>query len=86
MLGLRSEGVREWNYATNLHNPGGMAERDLLAAADFACQREVWDRCINTSERTKTVIDTTQRFPTPFRATVVERAQALAWTRPMCTA
>ncbi len=77
MLGLRSEGVREWNYATNLHNPGGMAERDLLAAADFACQREVWDRCINTSERTKTVIDTTQRFPTPFRATVVERAQGI---------
>jgi soluble lytic murein transglycosylase len=77
MLGLRSEGVREWNYATNLHNPGGMAERELLAAADFACQREVWDRCINTSERTKTVIDTTQRFPTPFRATVVERAQGI---------
>ncbi len=34
-----------------------MSERELLAAADFACQREVRDRCINTSERTKTVID-----------------------------
>ena len=77
LLGLRSEGVREWNYATNLHTPGGMSERELLAAADFACQREVWDRCINTSERTKTVIDVNQRFPMPFRNTVVERAQGI---------
>ena len=77
VLGLRSEGVREWNYTTNLHTPGGMADRELLAAADLACQREVWDRCINTSERTKTVTDTTQRFPTPFRNAVVERAQGI---------
>lgn len=77
LLGLRSEGVREWNYATNLHTPGGMADRELLAAADFACQREVWDRCINTSERTKTVTDMAQRFPMPFRAAVVERAQGI---------
>ena len=77
LLGLRSEGVREWNYTTNLHTPGGMADRDLLAAADFACQREVWDRCINTSERTKTVTDMAQRFPMPFRAAVVERAQSI---------
>ena len=74
-IGLRSEGVREWNYATNLHNPGGMGERELLAAADFACQREVWDRCINTSERTKTVFDYTQRFPMPYQSTVVARSQ-----------
>ena len=76
-LGLRSEGVREWNYTTNLHTPGGMADRELLAAADLACQREVWDRCINTSERTKAVTDATQRFPTPFRNAVVERAQGI---------
>ncbi len=77
LLGLRSEGVREWNYTTNLHQSGGMGDRELLAAADFACQREVWDRCINTSERTKDVIDTTQRFPTPFRSAVVERATGI---------
>ncbi|MFN3376775.1 MAG: transglycosylase SLT domain-containing protein [Burkholderiaceae bacterium] len=77
LMGLRAEGVREWNYSTNLHTPGGMADRELLAAADFACQREVWDRCINTSERTRGVIDVTQRFPMPFRAAVVERSQAI---------
>ncbi|RYF22469.1 MAG: lytic transglycosylase domain-containing protein [Comamonadaceae bacterium] len=77
LLGLRSEGVREWNYTTNLHTPGGMPDRELLAAADFACQREVWDRCINTSERTKSFVDITQRFPMPFRNAVVERAQGI---------
>ena len=74
-MGLRSEGVREWNYATNLHTPGGMAERDLLAAADLACQHEVWDRCINTSERTTGAPDYTQRFPMPYQSTVVARSQ-----------
>ena len=29
LLGIRGEGVREWNYATNLHTPGGMSEREL---------------------------------------------------------
>jgi soluble lytic murein transglycosylase len=72
-LGLRSEGVREWNYSTNLHQRGGMSERELLAAADLACQREVWDRCINSSERTKSVIDFEQRFPMPHKDAVLQR-------------
>ena len=76
-IGLRSEGVREWNYATNLHVRGGMADRELLAAADFACQREVWDRCINTSERTRTALDLEQRFPMPFRESVVRRTREI---------
>ncbi|MDM0122523.1 lytic transglycosylase domain-containing protein [Variovorax arabinosiphilus] len=74
-IGLRPEGVREWNYATNLHDKGGMGDRELLAAADFACQREVWDRCINTSERTKGAIDIEQRFPMPFHDTVLRKSQ-----------
>jgi soluble lytic murein transglycosylase len=76
-LGIRGEGVREWNYATNLEKPGGMAERELLAAAQFACEREVWDRCINTSDRTKTEFDIEQRFPMPFRESVVRRSQEI---------
>lgn len=76
-IGLRAEGVREWNYTTNLHNPGGMNDRELLAAADLACQRQVWDRCINTSERTRAVIDFEQRFPMPLRETVVRRASGI---------
>ena len=76
-LGIRSEGVREWNYATNLTRPGGMADRELLAAAQLACDREVWDRCINTSERTKAEFDFSQRFPMPFRESVVRRTREI---------
>lgn len=76
-IGLRAEGNREWNYATNLHDKGGMADRELLAAADLACQREVWDRCINTSERTKGTIDIDQRFPMPFRDTVLRKSEEI---------
>ena len=77
LIGLRSEGVREWNYSTNLHQRGVMGERELLAAAQFACDRQIWDRCINTSERTTTVADFDQRFPMPFRESVVRRSQAI---------
>jgi soluble lytic murein transglycosylase len=71
-LGLRHEGVREWNFTLR-----GMSERELLGAAQWACEREVWDRCINTSDRTKLEIDMAQRFPLPFRDQIVARAQAL---------
>jgi soluble lytic murein transglycosylase len=76
-IGLRGEGNREWNYSTNLHRPGGLVDRELLAAAQLACDREVWDRCINTSERTKAEFDFEQRFPTPFRESVVKRAREI---------
>ena len=77
-IGLRAEGVREWNYSTNLAAPGGMTDRELLAAAQFACDKQIWDRCINTSERTKGVVDLEQRFPMPFRDAVVKRAQSIS--------
>jgi soluble lytic murein transglycosylase len=76
-IGLRPEGTREWNYTTNLHQPGGMTDRQLLAAADLACQRQVWDRCINTSERTRSFMDYTQRYPMPFQNSVVARSQSI---------
>lgn len=76
-IGLRPEGVREWNFSTNLAKPGGMSDRELLAAAQFACDKQIWDRCINTSERTKALIDLEQRFPMPFREAVVKRAQSI---------
>ena len=69
-IGLRSEGVREWNFTLR-----GMGERELLAVAQLACEREVWDRCINTSDRTRNEIDIAQRFPTPFRDQVVAKAR-----------
>jgi soluble lytic murein transglycosylase len=76
-LGLRSEGTREWNYEVALHTPGGMTERELLAAAQLACDNQVWDRCINTSERTPQSRDHAQRFPMPYEAAVVKRSKEI---------
>jgi soluble lytic murein transglycosylase len=69
-LGLRGEGVREWNYSLR-----GMTDRELLAAAQWACEREVYDRCINASERARTEVDVALRYPMPFREQLVGRAR-----------
>ena len=71
-IGLRSEGVREWNFTLR-----GLGDRELLAAAQLACDREVWDRCINTSDRTRAEVDMAQRFPMPFRKEVVAQAREI---------
>ena len=71
-IGLRPEGVREWNYSIR-----GLGDRELLAAAQLACDREVWDRCINTSDKTRAEIDVEQRFPTPLRKDVSARAKEI---------
>jgi soluble lytic murein transglycosylase len=71
-LGLRNEGVREWNFTLR-----GMSERELFAAAEWACEREVWDRCINTSDRTRIDIDLAQRYPMPYRDIVIARSQEI---------
>jgi soluble lytic murein transglycosylase len=70
-LGLRSEGVREWNFTLR-----GLQDRELLAAAAWACEREVWDRCINTSDRSKVEVDLAQRYPLPHRELLEAKARA----------
>ncbi|MDE2401104.1 MAG: lytic transglycosylase domain-containing protein [Burkholderiales bacterium] len=74
-LGWRTEAVREWNYTLSYGKPGGLNDRELLAVAEVACEHEIWDRCINTSERTRQEIDLNQRFPTPFKRDVMAAAQ-----------
>lgn len=74
-LGLRTEGGREWVYAVALHTPGGMSDRELLAAAHVACAQRMWDRCISTSLRTRYYIDHSQRFPMPFEDVVLTRSR-----------
>jgi soluble lytic murein transglycosylase len=69
-IGLRSEGVREFNFHLR-----GLGDRELLAAAQLACEREVWDRCISASERTRELVDLRLRFPTPYREQVLARAR-----------
>ena len=71
-LGLRNEGVREWNFSLR-----GMNDRALRAAAERACEQAVWDRCINTSERTRNEIDLAQRYPMPYRSEVIAKSAEL---------
>lgn len=59
-MNMRFEGYREWNWQLRK-----MSERQLLAAAEFARRSNVLDRMVNTSDRTKTEVDFTQRFPSP---------------------
>jgi soluble lytic murein transglycosylase len=79
-IGLRQDGVREWNYATGLVDSAGqrgrLNERERLAAAQLACDLAIWDRCINTSERS-VQMDAVQRYPMPFKDDVVEAANRI---------
>ena len=70
--GLRNEANREWNFTLR-----GMDDRTLRATAEVGCERQLWDRCINTSDRTKVEIDMVQRFPMPFRREMVARAREI---------
>jgi len=77
-LDMRTEAVREWNWALR-----GMGDRELLAAAELARRHEVWDRAINTAERTRYEHDFTLRFLSPFAEQIrpVARQQSVddAW-------
>jgi soluble lytic murein transglycosylase len=69
---LRFEGTREWNWALR-----DFSDRKLLVAAEYARQNEILDRMVNTSERTRTEFDYTQRFPAPHDDILQPTAQGL---------
>jgi soluble lytic murein transglycosylase len=61
-MNLRFEGNREWNW--ELRN---MTDKQLLAAAEYAKRVKLYDRVVNTADRTKQEHDFSLRYPTPFR-------------------
>lgn len=69
-LGWRREAVGEWAYAIV-----GLNDRDLLAAAKWAQEEQIFDRVINTSLLTKRQISFQQRFIAPFEGKVELQAQ-----------
>ena len=71
-LGLRPEGVREWNWTLR-----GRGDRELLAAAQLGCERQVWDRCIHASERAQTEVDVARRYPMPHRDEALPMAREI---------
>jgi soluble lytic murein transglycosylase len=69
-LGLRTEGIQEWNWTVR-----GMDDRRLLAAAEFARANEIWDRAIFTANQTVGLHDFSVRFPAPYRDVFSEQAR-----------
>ena len=72
-LNLRSEGVREWAFSIR-----DMDDTQLLAAAELARRLELYDRAINTAERTTGVHDFKVRYLSPFRDTFRAQSQSFA--------
>ena len=72
-LNMRFEGYREWNWELRKMN-----ERQHLAAAEYARQKNVLDRMVNTSDRTKAEFDFSQRFPTPFKDVMQSATERLS--------
>ncbi|HEY4351280.1 MAG TPA: transglycosylase SLT domain-containing protein [Paraburkholderia sp.] len=70
-LNLRLEGNREWNWPLRT-----MSDRQLLAAAEYARRIELYDRTVNTADRTKTDHDFSLRYLSPFRDIVERDAQS----------
>jgi soluble lytic murein transglycosylase len=66
-MNLRFEGNREWNWTLR-----GMTDRQLLAAAQYAKSIELYDRVVNTADRTQQEHDFTLRYAAPFKD-IVER-------------
>ena len=77
-LGLESEASRQWTYAVALHQPGGMNDRDLLAAAEIACQAGWWNRCIHAGTRMTTTPSFMHSYPQPFEVDILAQAKDLA--------
>jgi len=61
-LNLRFEGNREWNWTIR-----GFDDRQLLASAEFARRSEIYDRAINTADRTRETHDFSMRYLAPYR-------------------
>lgn len=72
-VNLRLEGVREWVWTQR-----GMDDRALLAAAEFARRNEIWDRAINTADRTLAQHNYDLRYIAPFSDQVRPKADELA--------
>jgi soluble lytic murein transglycosylase len=64
-LELRPEAQREWLYVVRT-----LDDDSLLLAAEVARRNGLYDRSINTAERTQRRHDFSLRYPTPYRAEI----------------
>lgn len=60
-LGLLFEGNSEWIWSVR-----GLDDESLLAAAELAKRENWWERAIGTADRTKKLVNSDLRYPTPY--------------------
>jgi len=72
-LGLRIDGNREWLWAIREFD-----DRQLLAAAEIARRYEIFDRVINTADRTVALHDFELRYLAPYRDVLGAQTAQLA--------
>ena len=69
-LDLRTEATREWVFSIR-----GMKDAELLAAAELARRAGIFDRAINTADRTLSAHNYKVRFLAPFKDVFDEQAR-----------
>jgi len=77
-LGLRTEASTEWLWTVRKMN-----DRALLAAAELARINGIWDRAINTADRTVAEHDFTLRYPAPYGNVLSKQARARKLDEPL---
>ena len=70
-LGMKEEGLREWQYATRNLN-----DQQLLAAAELARENGIPDRAISAADRTLMIHDFSRRYPIPYRDDLQSNARS----------
>lgn len=69
-MNLRTDALREWAWVIRNFN-----DQELIAAAEIARQHEMYDRAINTAEKTVRVHDFSLRYLAPYRSAMREHIQ-----------
>lgn len=69
-LGQRYDATREWIWSIR-----GMDDKRLLAAAEFARENEMFDRAINTADKTVALHDFSVRYLAPYREELGQNAR-----------
>jgi soluble lytic murein transglycosylase len=69
---LRLDGIREWLWTIR-----GFDDKQLLTAAEVARRHEIYDRAINTADRTVALHDFSLRYLAPYREVLKVRAGEL---------
>lgn len=71
-LNLRLDGVREWIFVIR-----DFDDRQLITAAEVARRHDLYDRAINTADKTESLHDFTLRYLAPFRDVLRVRARQM---------